>query len=212
MDKWSVVIPTLWNSDFLHEQLTEYIGSDRIGQIVLIDNSNQYEDFYDGLLPKLTLVQPKENLYVNPSWNFGVNISKYHNVVIANDDILWDIELLSYLTDDILDEYGIIGQEKKNYTELDLYKLKKQNDSPEFYNLNGKRPNAWGCLLFFKKKHWKPIPEQIKIWYGDDWLINKSGLKTSKMTGIKIGGELNASESDELKPIRMKDQVVYGTL
>jgi len=214
MKKWSVVIPTLWKSDYIHQQLKEYVQSDLISEIILIDNSNQYSDFYDKKLNKLKLIQPHKNLFVNPSWNLGVIESTSEYVIIANDDIVWDVSQLNNFDLQIFEKYNVLGQCPSNYRDQKNIDFVKKIDKQNFVyrKIDKIRPHGWGCLMLVRKKDWKPIPSQLKIWFGDDWLINKSGLSTGIIQNLFIGGEKNASEDNQNFSIRMGDSDMYRKL
>lgn len=209
MDKWTVIIPTLWKSKYIHEQLKEYIWCRNISEIIIIDNSNQYFEHHSKIYNKVNLIQPEENLYVNPSWNLGVEESKTENIIIANDDIIWNTDYLTQINDNIFNRFDVIGQVPQNYQigqELSQIKDKGTQDINITEN-NKKRPTAWGCLLFTKKSRWIPIPNELKIWYGDDWMIHL--LKTGKIENFTIGGELSASETNEFGAVRVEDRKVF---
>ena len=41
-----------------------------------------------------------------------------------------------------------------------------------------------------RRKDWKPLPEDMKLWYGDDLIyrrIRKTGYSTKNITSSKIG-------------------------
>jgi len=214
MNKWTVIIPTLWKSEYIHEQLKEYIWSDYISEIILIDNSSQYYDHHKKIYNKVKLIQPDENLFVNPSWNLGVEKSSNENIIIANDDILWNTQVLEQITDKILNEYSVLGQIPENYIKGKNIEFIKENKikTLEFIDNNTRRPTAWGCLLFTTKTNWKPIPNELKIWYGDDWIITKSKSKTGKIKNMLIGGAINASETPEFSGKRNQDRINFKKL
>ena len=214
MRTWSVVIPTIWKSNYIHQQLVEYVKSELIREIILIDNTRQYFDFYDKKLDKLILIQPETNLFVNPSWNLGVETSKSNNIIIANDDIVWDISQLNKFDDGIFKDFNVLGQSPSNFKNgKNLKQIKEIEKENLTYNpLEGSRPHGWGCLLFTQKNLWKPIPDELKIWFGDDWIIYKSKLTTGTIKNLCIGGEKNASESEGNFPIRMRDHHLYTKL
>ena len=39
---------------------------------------------------------------------------------------------------------------------------------------------GWGCLIMFDKKDWIDIPDDIKIWYGDDYIFKCFLLKKNR--------------------------------
>ena len=63
-------------------------------EIILIDNSLQGFEYNSD---KLRIIIPNENLFVNPSWNLGVEKAKFDYVGILNDDIFQFGQLCIYL-------------------------------------------------------------------------------------------------------------------
>ena len=57
---------------------------------------------------------------------------------------------------------------------------------------------GWGCFIIFDKKYWIDIPDNIKIWFGDDFvrILNKSQI--SYLTNFKIDTEMSTT-SDEVR-------------
>ena len=59
-----------------------------MGEIIIIDNAPT-DFFYDN--EKVVTLKQEENIYVNPSWNLGVEESDYDKFIIFNDDIIYTI-------------------------------------------------------------------------------------------------------------------------
>lgn len=207
--KWSVVIPTLWESDYIIKQLQTYILSNKIEDIVLIDNSRKYYEKIPNIHQKITLIQPKENIYVNPAWNIGVELAQTDNIIIANDDVLWNLDILNYFTENNLKSFGIIGQSIKNYVDGELTNVPNNNITVEF---GVDEIVSWGSLMFIHKSNWKPIPEILKIWYGDYWLVNKAGIPSSTMYNVEIGGAQHATNLSSFSSIVNNDYRNYFNL
>jgi hypothetical protein len=36
--------------------------------------------------------------------------------------------------------------------------------------------HSWATLFFVRKEDWIPIPDELKIWYGDNWVCNHAQL------------------------------------
>lgn len=160
-DLFSVVIPTLWRSDYVHKLLPRLEECQRVGEIILIDNTGEWKTKIKGVYKKLRIFAQQQNIYVNPAWNLGVYVSKYENICISNDDVSFDTSVFDFIIQHI--DKGIIGQDYQNYTS------KQQNLRIEKTQT---RTSGWGCLLFVKKSNWKPIPSTLKIACGDDYLFN----------------------------------------
>ena len=67
---FSIVIPTLQKDTMILKMLLDELNQDQtVGEIILIDNSLQGFEYNSD---KLRIIIPNENLFVNPSWNLGV--------------------------------------------------------------------------------------------------------------------------------------------
>jgi len=69
---------------------------------------------------------------------------------------------------------------------------------------------GWGCLIIFEKKNWIPIPENIKVWYGDDFIFNDNPIQCYNLEGFPIQTEMSTT-SDEVtfNEIKRQDQINY---
>jgi len=187
MKKFSVIIPTIWKGPWINELLTGLCNSDYVDDIILIDNDPQNGiEILDS--DKIRKITPDGNLYVNPSWNLGVSLAKNENIVISNDDILFDVDkYLGYISKlDNLKSYGIIGVNSDNYS-LDIDEEISLNTYGDVHNTGG-----WACLLAFHKESWTIIPETIKIYYGDNFLQMRCS-PILELRGVKIKTVMSSS-------------------
>ena len=209
MEKWTVVIPTIWKSEYTLELLNRYINSEYVGEVILINN----RDTEAPEIPKndkLKVITPNENIYVNPAWNKGVELALNNKITISNDDILFDVEqyyrvLEHTLTGFQFQSLGFIGSHSDNYkggnAELSL----------EVYN-NVDNTGGWGCLFSFHKSNWKPIPEQLKIWYGDNH-IHRYHNVILQLRGIDIQTRMSTSSDDmSVREVRDNDTIEWHKL
>jgi hypothetical protein len=200
---FSIVIPTLWKSPRIHNLLSNLIECNNVGEIILVDNSSEFFNYYK-TLDKVKLIQPKENLYVNPSWNLGVELSTYNNICLCNDDLEFDPVLFELIISnpDIMSD-KIIGMHSENYhiNSFNNTKLVPTNN----------RNWGWGCLILFKKKNWIPIPENIKIWYGDDFIFNDNLTQCYNLEGFPIYTEMSTTSDQKIfNEIKKQDQINYN--
>ncbi len=173
---FSIVIPTQWNlkniNDFEYF-LNTIDKSKYVGEIILIDNDNKNIKIDLSKYKKIKHIINNENIFVNPSWNLGYSLHNYeYKLILANDDLK------------IKDNIDIIF-ELLNKTEFEIvglgYNENIKNSNIEYIE---KFPrSSYGSFLYVKKYYY--IPEQLKIWGGDDYQfqnvsIGKRGiLKTN---------------------------------
>ena len=201
--KISVVIPTLWKSRRIHNLLRNLIDCDKVNEIILIDNNKKFFDYYEILSDKICLIRPSENLYVNPSWNLGVEKARNKVIAIANDDIDFNTDIFNFINENMLDQYGFIGMHKDNYN------LEKDGEYKLDY-FHGDKHFGWGCLFIFNKKIWNKIPEDMKIWYGDNYILFLTDSKKSVLSNLRIETEMSVTSGlVEFNEIKDKDLECY---
>ena len=166
ISKFSIIIPTMWKSDFLSDSISNYITSDLIDEIIIIDNDPTKKIN----LPKndkIKYLTKGHNIFVNPSWNWGVKYSKNENLLIINDDLhIKDItNILKKLSEC---QFDFVGLDYKNLNAGNGIVIKQKKDD---------MTNGFGCFLFIKKSKYIIIPEDIKIWFGDRILFNSISNK-----------------------------------
>ncbi len=169
--KFSVVIPTMWKSIVTLDLLHLYDKCEFIDEVIVIDNDKDSRPENLNAIQKLTLIESYENLYVNPSWNIGVYQARNELVAISNDDILFEPDdMFSFVSK--LDNFGAIGMSHFNFG----------NAASEICLEDGNDIGlGWGCLIFVKKSNWVQIPENIKVWFGDNWIA-----RTCEMRGLSV--------------------------
>jgi len=190
--KYSIIIPTLWKSNRIHRLLRDLINSEFVGEIILIDNAGKYFEYYEAL-DKVKLVQVEENIYVNPAWNLGIKIAKNNCIALLNDDINFNPNIFEVITEDILNQFGIIGMGEGNYKSLNI-----EGDPVLEMWQPGINDWGWGCFIMFDKKNWIDIPDNIKIWYGDNFIKDVNPAPKSCLRNFKVETEMSTT-SDEME-------------
>lgn len=202
MNKFSVIVPTMWKDDSIFEMLDKYYECENVYEVILINNNREKTPNFKRH-KKLLYIEPYENTFVYPAWNMGVRISNSDYIIIANDDVLFDVNTLINILVEVnkkykFEELGFIGMDFDNYT------IETQ---PELIDIrtHQKKP-AWACLFMFHRINWKPIPEQLKIYYGDDF-IKLTSNKIIDLCGFKIKTKMSASADTKIEWVkRITDQ------
>lgn len=189
MNKFTVVIPTLWRSKRIVKLINDLHWCESVDEIILIDNSREYDKYLEKI-PKVKVLQPLINIYVNPAWNYGVERSKNNCIALVNDDISFDTRIFERFDENELKSKGFIGMSSENYGEGVEY-------NPTLEPWKGEVVlHGWGCIIMFHKDHWKPIPEQLKIWYGDNYMREINPAPSHILKGLPIETEMSTTSSD----------------
>lgn len=202
MNKFSIIIPTMWLSSKVIEILRVFNSSDFVDEIILIDNNfnkaynlNEYK--------KVIHIKNENNLYVNPSWNLGVKLSKNENVIISNDDLIIK-NIDSIISNSATNCYDLIG--------LDYQNINKGN-GVIFKNSNVNMEKGFGCFMITKKSKYINIPEEIKIWYGDLFLFNSIKNKAIfSCDGVDIQLSRTVLKIQDLHSIIDNDKKIFSKI
>lgn len=212
----TVIIPTLWKINRLYETLSELENCESVDQIILIDNTGIEKIISN---KKLTYVLEKENTYVNPAWNKGITLSRNDNICILNDDIWFDWTKLKEIEEIISPDIGLIGMSPKNYNLHVDENLTFVKINPDWKTSKGHRPMGYGCCLFIHKNNWIPIPDEMKVWAGDDYIFYyRNNLSNYMVEGLKCSGHIsytcnsleNIDEISKNDMFIMKDLIKEG--
>ena len=216
MSKVSAIIPTLWRAkDFTDHLVDVLIEDESVGEIIIIDNAPT-DFFYDN--KKVVILQQEENLYVNPSWNLGVEESDYDKFIIFNDDIIIPYSFIFQLEEWITEDIGLIGLDSASIikvTQFDTENITLLDRKIELQRAI-KRNWGFGMAIAGHKKSYYKIPENIRIWYGDDYLFqmnNEGGKINYVIDDIPIFTKISAtSDLEEFDEIKSIDTLMYDRM
>lgn len=221
MDKLSIVIPTMQkNVDVLNKLIDELNEDNSVDEIIVIDNSTKGFTYNS---EKVRVILPKQNLFVNPSWNLGVKEAKNNYVGILNDDLIFQkdycSQVLNFLQSN--ENIGLVGMDSSLVinslpTEFNEY---PENKEISFVEINDSYDTGfWGSTVFGKKENYYEIPNEMKIWCGDNYLIEmnkKKGKQNYQVVncGVKHLISLTATASSScIRQILAEDVRFYSKM
>ena len=216
MSKVSAIIPTLWKAKEFTDHLVEVLVEDiSVGEIIIIDNAPA-DFFYEN--DKTITLWPDENIYVNPSWNLGIEESDYDKFIIFNDDIIVPYNFVSQLESLLTIERGIIGIDAPSIIKIDSFDDKNITFLDRKVELKSIVNRDWGfgIVIAGHCKSYHKIPENLRIWYGDDYLTqmnNEQGKVNYVIDDIPIFTKMSAtSDLEEFNEIKNVDTLMYDRL
>jgi hypothetical protein len=201
--KFSIVIPTLWKSDRTKKLLSDLNECEYVDEIIVIDN--EYDGYQDTKVEKIRFVSFGGNIYVNPAWNKGIELARNNQIALLNDDINFNPNIFEVITKDILNQFGIIGMGEGNYKSLNI-------DGDPILEVwqPGVNDWGWGCFIMFDKKNWIDIPDNIKIWYGDNFIKDVNPAPKSCLRNFKVETEMSTtSDGDEWNDRKKEDHINF---
>lgn len=169
---YSIIVATMWKFFPFIGFLKTLLKQNDVGEVILINN-NIYEtplEFLNIKNEKLKVLIQSKNIGVNPAWNIGIECAKFPYICILNDDIIFDLTLLDKLPI-FLNDYntGVIGL---------CPGIKNFNQPPFVDGLINITPwqnehtYGFGCLMFINRKNYIPIPEDLIMYYGDNFIFD----------------------------------------
>ena len=184
----SIIVPTMWKFAPFADFASNLLKMNLVGELIIINNDRNNTPNHKFLLdPKVKVFDFGKNIFVNPAWNLGVSLSKQDKLCIMNDDLEFDVKIFDLLKNEVNSNCGMIGVDIED---------KSSNMRVEVIQ---EMSFGYACLFFINKQSYIPIPNNIKIFYGDNWLfnINKSLNKNNKKVfGISPRGFISATSKN----------------
>lgn len=212
---YSVIVPTLWKSnlDKFYETLQNFCEDDRVKEIILIDNDIAFKHSTKSKileLSKLKYYPQEENIYVNQAWNLGALESHGKHLMIVNDDFhITSKKTLKNIIkthQDNKDIYtSIYGISTSCYIE-------EPTSNKIYLTDNEGRGTGWGCFFILHRYTWTDIPNELKIWFGDDYLtkhVLSNGGKVYTFKNIKASPFSQTLSSQTFNSIIDNDTKIY---
>jgi len=190
---FSFIIPTMYRSNKINDLLKILEFEPLVKEVIIIENAPQNSGYLEELIDysfykKVKLLTQNENIFVNPAWNLGAQHASGEYLAICNDDINFKPIILK----DILhyystyDEIGFIGMHNSQY----------ENDKkPILFGIKQTESlnSGWGSLIFTKKENYIPIPDDLKIYFGDNYFVDYSKYPCYAYFGHKLDGTISAT-------------------
>jgi len=209
INELSIIIPTMWRSEKLQWMLPRYFANPWVHEVILIDNAPK--DRPDWLClrpedsPKLRMVTKGLNIYVNPAWNWGVELAKSDYIALVNDDLLINRNHL----------WKMMESGRHSLLDFDVIGMAEENFHPErvdsiigCFNITEKG-HGWGTFMFLLKEKYVRIPDDLKIWRGDH--IQLIHNKAAEMRGVCITTNMSETikSDDRLTSIGRADMRIF---
>ncbi len=200
----SVVIPTIWRSQGIHELVRRLNAFDPVREIIVVDNANRQ----GGELvqfPKVRVINSPVNLYVNEAWNVGAREARSRVLAICNDDILFDPAILTWVSRAVTGPgVGIVG-----VSEPCIAAQFTDRARPGLTRVRV-RPHCFGTLMVLKRSDYTVIPSDLKIWFGDDFLFLSLRKKHYAIRGVHMPTQMSTSAgSPEFRARKLQDWDVF---
>lgn len=136
------------------------------------------------------------NIYVNPAWNLGVRESRSKYVAILNDDILSVPSLFERMASVL--KFPLFGLVGLNIHYSGARKMRVAGP--------GEVTQGYGFFMALRRSDYIPIPRDMKIWGGDDWLYWSQRMLPIVLLGERLETDVSASSgAREFQQMRMNE-------
>ena len=182
MNNFSVIIPTIQKTPNVLYKLVQILAADLCVTEIIVINNKPEIGLNISVSDKVKIITPKQNLFVNFSWNLGVSKIQNENFALLNDDMLICPNFISRVAESEVyndKNTGLIGAYYNdilvcNEAEFINYP-KSYSNEPIFIPLSRYFTTGdWGIAILGKKSNYYPIPDDLKIIYGDNYLLYKN--------------------------------------
>ena len=197
---FSVIIPTLQRSPVTPLLVDMYCSHPLVAEVIIVNNS---VDLLSSRHSKLRVLEQGRNTFVNPAWNLGVAQARSEFLVISNDDIVFNSHVLDVAAKALRLPVGIIGP--------DEYSFRRSRDDRLWVSPSYRRTSGFGTLMFLRRDNYIPIPPDLRVWYGDDWLFTRQRRRNLHLHGACIETRMHTTAaSPEFDEVKRKDGEAYA--
>jgi len=193
--QFTVIIPTILKTkqEVFQYTLDALHKNPLVDKIIIIDNTEDKKFKTSGYTfnSKMQMIDDKLQLPPNHSWNYGLSLCKTKYWLFVNDDVLMHSSIINDCKNVMEDNLSIgLLQVGTNVTQTvgDYISTLKPFDSamqPTHYFIQGDN-YMMGWWVVGRTENWKPIPEELKYFYGDNFCY-----RVNQMQGLKIGKIIN---------------------
>ena len=153
---------------------TNYVGYlcnvEVIDEIIIINNDiNAMPNDIILSHPKVKLINFDYNIFVNPAWNLGVELSRNDKICITNDDLIVDLKLFERMDQFLTKDMGLVGMCPGN---VEMGQPAVTTGAIDIIQWTGQHTFGFGSFFFVHKENWNTIPSGLNIYYGDNWAFN----------------------------------------
>lgn len=171
-----LIIPTLWKPPGVVAVLHHYLEAEAVERLILIDNAPDQRPagVPSAMASKLLLLPQASNIFVNPAWNLGIEQVRDPKaiVLILNDDILLPQAVLNQLARHPWQPGDVLGLLPAASTAASAFRLERL--AYDRQRSIGQQQPGFGSALVMQRETYRTIPEDLQIWFGDDWLLRSA--------------------------------------
>lgn len=197
-------IPCLYNGETCLRAFS--VVDEENVDLLIIDNGSDTDvkysiDLVKNAYSNVKVIKHNKNIFVNPAWNeilaYFLNNGQYDQLIIMNSDLILSPRWSNFIEDGI----SCLTTDGSHTANTEAF----EGTPGVFIHLN----KEMARLVY-------PIPEEIKIWYGDLWIyskLRKAGYKTIIKAGLIAnhyhGGSQSCQKLPEFQEIIEQDKIAW---
>jgi hypothetical protein len=182
----TVIIPTIHKSDRdIFMTTLNNLTKCKVVKRVIIINSGYFMPPVIG--HKIFNLYDGKDYFVNPAWNIGMNHCESEYFLLLNDDVLCHENVLKECIR-LSKMYDVIFMETRRPSKTgDDKEMETENKIIKYITCKNLFMTLLsGCFIFGKRSIWKPIPEQLKVFFGDNWILDNNRDKAAKIISTYV--------------------------
>ncbi|MBB5598175.1 glycosyltransferase family 2 protein [Neomicrococcus lactis] len=195
---FSVVIPTLQRSPDLRTLIEQCAANPLVLEVLIINNST---DPLTSESSKVRVIQQDENIYVNPAWNLGAGEARGQYLAIINDDVRFDDEIFEYARKLLRrGTFGMVGIDGSIINKGGPRRITHRLATYEHVAI------GFGMFMALRRENYVTIPDEMKIWGGDDYLFLSQKRPNAVIRGTRFETDISVtSSSPEFQLMRLDE-------
>ena len=184
----SVIIPTLQRARELPELVALCADHPAVLEVIVINNHPAPLVFEQ---EKVRVLQQERNIFVNPAWNLGVREAVGDHLAIINDDVLFDPVVLDIAAD-------FVVKPRRGILALEGTFINQESPTRPRLRIAGSNliGNSFGMFMCLRKENYVPIPDDLKVWGGDDWLFVQQSWPNWALMGPRVRSKVSVTSSE----------------
>lgn len=215
-----IAIPFISGPD--HSKLAiESVINQQYHDLLLIDNGADQQtkavlNHYNSR-ENVHIISNQTNVYVNPAWNqamqFFLERNQYDALVLMNSDLIlsdqWHVSLERFFN----------NPDNKRRIPVPVITDHPQNHDQSDQTFKVVYTSIPGVFIVLTREAVKtvyPVPEKIKVWFGDNWiydLARGSGFETGILSGLVCyhfhGGSRSIQRTADVHQIIEEDKIAW---
>ncbi len=206
----SIIIPTLQKNPLFHLLLANLNDDPCVSKIIIINNSQTTLNFSSS---KLQVIDVEKNIFVNPAWNLGIKHCGTDYWCLMNDDIMLCENFCSKVLDLLTPHMGVVGIMGDFVKCVDTHSFNNIiKCSNEMYLRKMYHLCYWfGIAMFGHKDAYINIPEELKVFFGDNYLLytnRENGKQNYAICGQELY-HLGSLSSKEVSHMGQEEKLLY---